>query len=157
MPSLSDQLLHPQAKPHVIDGCCGLIEREVAGKRGLSGTAVKAGFALVSRVKPGFIREVVVTLLPEFVASLEPLYEASASETQTLGGSAAERFIERVTSDRAGAAEALLGVTDRRISGARPAVQRAYNKMRSNARENVEDALPGLVATIRPYLTSEPS
>lgn len=154
MPSLSDQLLRPEAKPHVIDGCCKLIEREVAGKRGFSGAAVKAGFAVVTKVKPGFIREVVTALLPEFTASLDPLYEQCASEAAAPadGRSVAELFVHRVASDRARAAEALLGVTDRRIGGARPAVQRAYDKLRPNARENVEAALPGLVETIRPWL-----
>jgi hypothetical protein len=149
MPRLSEQLLRPEAKPYVIDGCCKLVEREVASKRGLSGVAVKAGFAVVTKVKPGFVRDVVTALLPEFAASLDPLYEQCASEG---GGSAVEVFARRVTSDRARTAEALLGVTDRRIGGARPAVQRAYEKLRPNARENVEAALPGLVETIRPYL-----
>jgi len=155
MPSLSDQLLRPEAKPHVIDGCCALIDSEVAGKRGLSGTAVKAGFAVVTRLKPGFIREIVTTLLPEFVESLEPFYAQSLSEAGP--SSVADRFIERVMSDRVRAAEVLLGVTDRRIDGARPTVQRAYKKLRPNARENVEAALPGLIAIIRPYLAVDPS
>jgi hypothetical protein len=150
MPSLSDQILRPEAKTQVIDGCCDLIEREVASKRGFSGAAVKAGFAVVTRVKPGFIREVVTTLLPEFAASLDPLYETSASEAA--GEPVAEVFSTRVTRDRAHTAEVLLGVTDRRISGARPAVQRAYKQLRPNARENVEAAIPGLIATIRPFL-----
>lgn len=153
MPNLSDQLLRPEAKPHVIDGCCKLIEREVASKRGFSGAAVKAGFAVVTKVKPGFIREVVTTLLPEFAASLDPLYEQCESEEAPAeSASVADRFARRVTSERGHAAEALLGVTDRRIGGARPAVKRAYEKLRSNARENVEAALPGLVETIRPWL-----
>lgn len=150
MPSLPDQLLRPEAKPHVIDGCCALIEREVAGKRGLSGAAVKAGFAVVTKVKPGFIREVVTTLLPDFAASLDPLYQQSAGEAD--GRPVADVFVSRVTGDRTHAAEALLGVTDRKIGGARPAVQRAYKKLRPNARENVEAALPGLVETMKPYL-----
>ncbi len=150
MPSLPDQLLRPEAKPHVIDGCCSLIEREVAGKRGLSGVAVKAGFAVVTKVKPGFIREVVTTLLPDFAASLDPLYQQSVSEAGDRP--VAEVFQTRVTSERRRAAEALLGVTDRKIGNARPAVQRAYEKLRPNARENVEAALPGLIETIRPYI-----
>jgi hypothetical protein len=147
---LSDQLLRPEVEPRVIDGCCELVEREVNGKRGLSGVAVKAGFAVVARVKPGFIREVVTTLLPDFVAALEPFYEQSASEAGD--APVAEIFTRKVTSDRTRAAEALLAVTDRRIGGARPAVRRAYEKLRPSARENVESALPGLLATVRPHL-----
>jgi hypothetical protein len=150
VPSLSDQLLRPEAKPLVIDGCCALIEREVAGKRGFTGVAVKAGFAVVTKVKPGFIREVVTTLLPEFAASLDPLYQRSADEAN--GQPIVDAFTSRVTGDRTHTAEVLLGVTDRKIGGARPAVQRAYKKLRPNARENVEAALPGLLETIRPFL-----
>ena len=59
MSGLSEQLMRSEVKATVIDGVCELVEREVAGKRGLTGVAVKAGFAVVTRVKPGFIREVV--------------------------------------------------------------------------------------------------
>lgn len=153
MPSLVDQLLRPDAKAQVIDGCCTLIEREVAAKRGLSGVAVKAGFAVVTKVKPGFIREVVTTLLPDFAAALDPLYQQSLAECGTGGGQAlAADFERRVTADHGRTAEALLGVTDQRIGKARPAVQRAYEKLRPNAREHVEVAIPGLLATIRPWL-----
>lgn len=151
MSSLSDQLLRPEVKPHVIDGCCALIERQVAGKRGLGGVAVKAGFAVVTRVKPGFIREVVTKLLPDFAAALQPFYDESVAEATD--AAVADVFVERVSRDRSRAAEALLGVTDRKIDGARPGVRRAYEKLRPNARENVEAALPGLIETIHPYLT----
>ena len=57
-----------------------------------------------------------------------------------------------MTRDRGRAAEALLGVTDRKIDGARPAIRKAYGRLRPNARQNVEDALPGLLDTIRPFL-----
>jgi hypothetical protein len=153
MPSLPDLLARPDVKAQVIDGCCVLIEREVASKRGLSGVAVKAGFAVVTRVKPGFIREVVTTLLPDFAAALDPFYQQSQIDCGT-GGSEAltEDFERRVTSDPTRTAEALLGVTDQRIGGARPAVQRAYATLRPNARDHVEAAIPGLLATIRPFL-----
>jgi hypothetical protein len=145
MPNLSDRLLSPEAKPKVIEGCCQLIEREVGSKRGLSGAAVKAGFAVVTRVKPGFVREVVTKLLPEFAASLEPLFSESQADP--------DAFVDRVSNaERGRAAEALLGVTDKKIGDARPSVRRAYQKLRPNARQNVEAALPGLAATLRPYL-----
>jgi hypothetical protein len=153
MPSLPDLLARPDVKAEVIDGCCVLIEREVASKRGLSGVAVKAGFAVVTRVKPGFIREVVTTLLPDFAAALDPFYQQSQVDCGTGGSQGiADDFERRVTSDPTHTAEALLGVTDQRIGGARPGVQRAYAKLRPNARDHVEAAIPGLLATIRPFL-----
>ncbi|MCA9701575.1 MAG: hypothetical protein KC431_28910 [Myxococcales bacterium] len=156
MATLAERLLRPEAREAVIEGCCGLVDDEVSNKRGLSGVAVKAGFAVVSRVKPGFIREVVSKLLPEFVAALEPAYEQSRAEVGEAGegGDArvAEVFVARVTRERGATAEALLAVTDSRIGEARPSVRKAYEKLRPTARENVEAALPGLLAAIRRHL-----
>lgn len=150
MTNLSEQLMRPEVKPKVIDGCCTLIEREVASKRGLGGAAVKAGFSVVTRVKPGFIREVVTKLLPDFASALQPLWDESAASAGEAGATTA--FVQTVNRDRTRAAEALLGVTDRKIDGARPAIRKAYGRLRPNARQNVEAALPGLVDTLRPYL-----
>lgn len=150
MSRLSEQLTRPEVNAKVIDGVCELVEREVASKRGLSGVAVKAGFAVVTRVKPGFVREVVSKLLPEFADSLQPIYDECAAEGGD--GEVVARFSRRVTTHRSRAAEALLGVTDRKIDAARPGVRRAYEQLRPSARENVEAALPGLMATIVPHL-----
>jgi hypothetical protein len=150
MASLSEQLTRPAVHRLVIDGVCELVEREVASKRGLAGVAVKAGFAVVTRVKPGFVREVVTKLLPDFADALQPIYDECAARGGD--GEVVSRFARRVTTDRTHAAEALLGVTDRKIDGARPGVRRAYEQLRPSARENVEAALPGLVETIVPHL-----
>lgn len=152
MATLSEQLTRPEVKPRVIDGVCELVEREVSRKRGLTGVAVKAGFAVVTRVKPGFVREVVTKLLPEFADSLQPIYDECAAGAGK--GDVVASFARRVSTDRTRAAEALLGVTDRKIDGARPGVRRAYEQLRPSARENVEAALPGLVETIVPHLHS---
>ena len=154
MASLAERLTQPDVQPKVIDGCCALIDGEVAGKRGFGGAAVKAGFAVVTRVKPGFVREVVTKLLPDFAEALQPIYDRCASEAGADAGDAkvADAFVSQLSSDRRGAAEALLGVTDRKIGGARPAVRKAYDRLRPNARENVEAAVPGLARTMRPYL-----
>ena len=152
--NLSEQLTRPEVQPKVIDGCVALIEREVDRKRGLSGAAVKAGFGVVSKVKPGFIREVVTKLLPDFAAALQPLWDESAAKVgPEAEAEATADFVQAVNRDRTRAAEALLGVTDRKIDGARPAIRKAYGRLRPNARQNVEDALPGLLDTIRPHLS----
>ncbi len=150
MASLADQLLTHDVRPVVIDACCDLIQREVGTKRGLSGIAVKTGFGVVTRVKPGFVREVVTKLLPEFVTALEPMYREAADSASD--GDLGARFIRHVLEHRGRAAEALLGVTDSRIRGARSPLPQAYKKLRSSARENVEGALPGLLEVLRPHL-----
>ncbi len=151
MSSLSDLLLRPEIRPRVIDACVEVVEQEVAAKRGLSGTAVKAGFAVVSKVKPGFIREVVSKLLPDFATALDPIYAEAAAKADN--EATVDVFTRTVELNRGRAAEALLGVTDQRIGLARPAVQKAYARLRPNAREHVEAAVPNLVQALRPFLT----
>jgi hypothetical protein len=155
MASLPDLLLRPEVRPQVVDGCVAVVEREVASKRGFGGTAIKAGFAVVSTIKPGFIREVVSNLLPDFAAALEPMYRESASGEAgeiTDESVIADAFVRRVERERSRAAEALLGVTDRKIATARPSLQKAYARLRPSAREHVEAAMPGLVGELRPRL-----
>src|SRR4051794_8591208 len=74
MDSLKETLLDAAKRDGVIDDCLTLIDQEVAGKGGLTGLAVKGAYAVVKKIKPGFVREVVVGLLPDFVARLEPYY-----------------------------------------------------------------------------------
>jgi hypothetical protein len=153
MASLPELLLRPEVRPQVVDGCVAVVEREVASKRGLSGTAIKAGFAVVSKVKPGFVREVVSNLLPDFAAALDFMYRESASESGEADESTiADAFVRRVERERSRAAEALLGVTDRKIDGARPSVRSAYARLRPAARDHVEAALPSLLHELRPRL-----
>jgi hypothetical protein len=71
MSSLTEILNSETKKNQVVDDCCTVIDQEVADKGGLSGIAIKAGFAAVKGVKPGFVRHVVFDLLPEFAAALD--------------------------------------------------------------------------------------
>jgi hypothetical protein len=146
---LSERLTQPELRSKVVESVCALVEREVASKRGLGGVAVKAGFSVVTAVKPGFIRDVVTSLLPDFAASLQPIYDECRDGSEA---AQVDRFAKQVTSNPRRAAEALLGVTDRKIGGARPGVRKSYEKLRPNAREHVEAAVPGLIETLTPFL-----
>ena len=74
MATLTDILLVPGNRPRVISDCVTLIQEEVDSKGGLSGLAVKAAFAVVKAVKPGFINEAVDHMLDDFVKRLEPFW-----------------------------------------------------------------------------------
>ncbi len=73
MTTLTEALVSESRKGAVVDDCVLLIDAEVAGKGGLTGLAIKAGYRTVQGIKPGFVRQVVVYLLPEFAQALEPL------------------------------------------------------------------------------------
>ena len=75
MASLSETLIQDSKKTAVVDDCCTLIDAEVADKGGISGLAIKAGYAAVKNIKPGFIKHAVAALLPEFARALDPLYQ----------------------------------------------------------------------------------
>lgn len=140
---LSETLLDTSKKSQVIADCCTLVDEEVASKSGLSGLAVKAGYAAVKGIKPGFIAQVVEKLLPEFAAKLDPIWaEAAAS-----GNPAAH-----LSTNRSRVADALLSVTDEKAKTSTSSVVRGtYEKLRGSAKKNVEDAVPRLAQLIQKY------
>jgi hypothetical protein len=137
MPSLPDVLNAADKKDVVIDDCLALIDAEVADKGGISGLALKAGFGAVKGIKPGFIRNVVTDLLPEFAKALDPFYQEAVEKKKK----PSEYFVQN--SSRV--ADALLSITDSRAKTAKSGVVRStYDKLRGTAKKNVEAALPRL-------------
>src|SRR5262249_52957324 len=133
---VSEALLDDNKKAGVVADCCKLVDEEVASKSGISGLAVKAGYAAVKGIKPGFIPEVVEKLLPEFAKQLDPLWEEGAKS-----GNPSDFFV----ANRSRVADALLSVTDAKAKNAKSGVVRGtYDKMRGSAKKNVEEAIPRL-------------
>jgi hypothetical protein len=121
-----------------------LVDEQVGNQRGISGVAVKAGYKLVQGVKPGFVRNVVEALLPEFAAALEPFREQAVTQGQSVASYFGAHSQE--------VAEALLAVTDGRAQASKHgSVKGAYGKLRGSARKNVERAVPGLGKIIETY------
>jgi hypothetical protein len=135
MASLTETLTSEIKKSAVVDDCCALIDAEVADKGGISGLAIKAGYSAVKGIKPGFIRHVVIDLLPEFAAALEPLYQ----EARAGGKPVAAHF----TANAPRAADALLAITDAKVRHAQSGlIKGTYEKLRGTAKKNVEAAVP---------------
>jgi len=135
--NLNDVLSDEAKRASIIEDVCRLVDDEVGKQRGLSGVAVKAGYKLVQGVKPGFVRNVVQALLPEFAVALEPIREQAVAQGQTVSG-----YFSAHTAE---VAEALLAVTDGRAqSSEHGSVRGAYGKLRGSARKNVQSAVPGL-------------
>ncbi len=134
--SLVDTLQNPAKRDPVIQDCCQLVDAEVAAKGGLSGVVVKAGYAAVKGIKPGFIREVVEKLLPEFAAKLDPIWTEGKAKGDAKG---------HFTSQRSRVADELLSVTDAKSKNAKSSLVRStYDKLRPSAKKNVEEAVPRL-------------
>lgn len=142
--NLNDVLNDETKRSAIIDDVCRLVENEVGKQKGLGGVAVKAGYKLVQGVKPGFVRRVVQTLLPEFATALAPFQEQAVAA----GQSASDYFRAHATE----VAEALLAVTDARAEGSsHGSVKGTYGKLRGSARKNVESAIPGLGQIVDQY------
>jgi hypothetical protein len=134
--TLQEILLAPDTQPKVIDDCYTLIEQEVSDKSGVSGAAVKLAYKTVNTFKPGHIRFMVGSLLPEIVDRLQPYWaDFNASGGSEFGDYLAKRGEE--------VSEALLSVTDARAAASgRPTIIKAYGTVRRSAIKHVEAALP---------------
>ena len=133
---LSESLTRPTKTSAVLADCCTLVDAEVSAKGGLSGLAIKAGYAAVKGVKPGFVTEVVEKLLPEFATNLDPLWQEGKQKGDA---------VAYMTNNKSRAADALLSITDAKSKNAKSAVVRGtYEKLRGSAKKNVEEAIPRL-------------
>jgi hypothetical protein len=143
---LSDAVADQSRKGAIVKDCCTLIDDEVAAKSGLSGLAVKAGYAAVKGVKPGFISHVVDQLLKEFADAVDPIWaEGVASGNPT----------RHLQTNRSRVADALLAVTDEKARRAKSGVVRGtYDKLRGTAKRNVEEAVPRLSKLLEKHATS---
>lgn len=149
MTTLVEKITAPDVHPQVIEGCMQLIESEVASKSGLSGAAVKAGYKVVKTLKPGMIQEVVTKLLPEFATALQPMYEKSGASGAADSG---KIFSAYLVGHQDEAADALLGVTDRKAAKAQnKTLQKTYERLRGGAKTHVTAAIPGLSRTLGRY------
>lgn len=146
--TLADILLTPENRPQVVTDAQELIDAEVADKSGVSGMAVKGGYSMVKKLKPGIINDAVDSLLDDFTDRLAPYY----AEYRTDGsGSLADYFNGR--SDEI--ADALLAITDERAERSqRPTIRKAYEKLRPKGKENVEESLPRFGDLIEKHATA---
>ncbi len=144
MSSLPEVLTLESKKNAVIDDCCTLIDQEVSDKGGLSGLAIKAGYHAVKGIKPGFIREAVDHLLPEFAKALDAMYQ----EAKGKGVGVSTHFIGNASR----VADALLAITDEKAKRSHSgAVKATYEKLRGTAKKNVEAAVPRLGRVIEKH------
>lgn len=137
MSKLADVLNAPDRKRDVVRDCLGIIDAEVADKGGLSGMAIKAGYKAVKGVKPGFVERVVDGLLPEFADAVDPIFQEAKEADKPVGS----HFV--ANSSRV--ADSLLAITDGKAERSKNrVVKKTYEKLRGQAKKNVEAAVPRL-------------
>jgi hypothetical protein len=143
--TLHDILLAPDTQPAVVADCLKLIEQEVAGKSGVSGTAVKLAYKTAKSFASGYLQSTVESLLPDLVDQLEPFWaDYAASGASGFGDYLAKRGDE--------VSEALLSITDERAAGSgRAVIVKAYRAVRGSAAKHVTAALPAVGALVQKY------
>jgi hypothetical protein len=143
--TLQEILLAPETRPDVIADCQKLIEQEVAGKSGASGTAVKLAYRTANTFAPGYLRARVEDVVPDMVAQLEPFWADFC-------GSGASGFGDYLVKRGDEVSQALLSVTDARAEQSeRPTILKAYRAVRGGAARHVTAALPNLGSLVEKY------
>jgi hypothetical protein len=140
---LKDVLLAQDARARVIDDAVELLEDEVRSKTGVSGMAVKAGYKVFKKVKPGVTRVAVDNLLDDFAEALDPYYQEHLESGR--GGSIAQTLLPK----RREVAESLLSITDARAEKHEGGVlKKTYYKLRPTAVKHTEAAVPGVARLV---------
>lgn len=123
----------------VIRDTVRLIDEEVAAKSGVTGMALKGGYKVVKKLRNGrMIERAVDHLLDDFSGAMNPFYTDFCDSD----GDSFERYLGSHLDE---AADALLGITDRRINEAEnKIIVKTYGKLRGQAKKHVIEALPGV-------------
>lgn len=141
MGQLEKLLLEQGKRQQVIQECCVLIDEEVASKKGLSGLAIKGGYAVFKAVKKTALPDAVDFLLDDFVRVLDGFHERFRVDAAQDGSSFKSYLVAR----KAEVAEGLLAITDhRQEASTNRAVKGAYLKLRPAAANHVQEAVPRL-------------
>lgn len=141
---LIDRLGSDPVRSKVVDDCVALIDNQVRGK----GLVIRTAYGTVKALKKNFVREVVDTLLDDWMSRLQPHHDKWSSGA---GGSFADYLIAR--SDDV--AENLLAVTDERADRtSHGTAKKLYSKMRPTAKTNVVEAIPDLARLVERHLNA---
>ncbi len=143
--TLHEMLLTEQTQPQVVADCETLVDNEVGGMSGISGTAVKLAYKTVRTFSANHIHYMIETLLPRMADELQPYW---ADFNAGGGGSFADYLSKREDE----VSEALLSITDERGRNSdRPVIVKAYNTVRGGAVKHVKAALPQVGALVQRY------
>ncbi len=141
MPSLSEVIADPARRRAVIDDATRVLDAEVSDKGGLTGLAIKGGFATVKRLKPDFVPGSLNMLMDDFARQIDPFWE----RCRTTGTDARAFF----TREGGAVADALLVITDGKARNVAGPVRAVYDQLRPKAREHVIAAMPRLGDLVR--------
>jgi hypothetical protein len=141
VPALSEVVKDPKKRRAVVDDCVLLIEAEVGDKGGLTGMAIKAAYATVKNIKPGFVGGAMNDLLDPFSDKVDPFW----ADCQAKKANPRQFFTQK----KGEIANALLAITDVRADRSQhKMLVKTYHKLRPQAVNHIGDAMPRLADVI---------
>jgi hypothetical protein len=141
--ALIDGLKNDDKRQMLVADCMNLLETRVANIGGISGIAIKAGYATIKGISPKYCAGAVERLLPESFAALEPLWNE---------GLEAGDAVTHLTQNRSRTADAIFSVTDIRIEkSTNSTIKGVYGKLRVPVKKHVEEVVPDLAQILDKY------
>lgn len=139
--SLEERVAHPGDRKVIAEAGVAAIAEHVGSLGGLKGSAIKAGYATISKAKPNLVRNNLMVMLPKMAPKIDPHYDAAVASGDVDGYFALRADV--VAND-------LLEVTDERAAEANNATAvKVYNKLRPSAQAQVVEAMPTIVKFIQ--------
>lgn len=142
--TLSEAMADPTRRDRIVADCVRIVDDEVRGKGGLSGTAVRAGYAAFQRVRPGIVTAAVNRLLPLMAPVLESHWSAGLTS-----GDPDRHFRQhhlRIAEELLVVTDTLAARSDNRV------LVRLYRSLRPVAKDPVAAAVPRLPGLIRAHV-----
>ena len=142
---LKDKLLENGSRAGVVQDCVGLVDGQVAAKKGVSGMMIKGGYKAFKAIKPTIVKEAVEILLDDFVVVLDNHYDAYLAEDPNKGTPFEKWAVMRDHK----IADDMLGITDGMMNRSnKKAIKKIYQGMRKVAEKNVAEAVPDMARLI---------
>lgn len=142
MHSLIEVLQQPERREAVVRDAVTLVDQQVKNQSGATGFAIKAGYKAMAQLRHGqMIPSAVEALIDDFAKAIDPLHAVYRDSN-------APSFQQYLGKHRESAADALLGITDRRISSASAIVRKTYERLRPMAKKRVAAAAEDIGALI---------
>jgi len=148
MGTLQEKMLNETTKPKVVKDCCGLVDSEVAAKRGVTGLMIKGGYKAFKAIKPSMVENAIKLLLDDFTKVLDTHYDDYIKEQPDKN-----RAFDYWAKNRdVKMADDLLTVTDDLMNRSnKKAIKKIYKGLRKVAQRNVAEAIPAVGKLVVKY------
>lgn len=136
MSSLSSILLSLRDPEALVADLAQALEAHIASKSGLSGAAMKLGYAALRSAKPDIASRAAQRLLPDIAQALDPLYAEFAQARAADFGGFLTQHGQRASSVVLGAVDARMGSINN------SAAKTIYQRFRGSAGDELQKLLP---------------